>query len=149
MLCLFLSSLSWPAQADLLILGSWQPPTHCPRGAARSLCCTPGSLGRRLGDQTGGLGCGTQHTQVAHGRQLRRSFAPSPLVCLFLQAEPGFVFHHANAYVEGGRITVDCVRYPRLPDFKGCRSDGHTFVQVSAHALCSSRQDCHVTLHLR
>ena len=76
--------------------------------------------------------------------------APFPLAGLLLQAEPGFVFHHANAYVEGGRITVDCVRYPRLPDFKGCRSDGHTFVQVSAHPLhCSAKQDCHVTLRLR
>eukprot|EP00891_Asterochloris_glomerata_P008177 jgi/Astpho2/8177/Aster-03105 len=57
-------------------------------------------------------------------------FKPAPGETLLLQAEPGFVFHHANAYVEDGHIIVDCVRYPRLPDFKGCRSHGHTFVQT-------------------
>ena len=75
--------------------------------------------------------------------------APSPLVCLFVQAEPGFVFHHANAYVEDGHIIVDCVRYPRLPDFKGCRSHGHTFVQVSAPALqCNAGLPCDLALAL-
>ena len=38
-----------------------------------------------------------------------------------LTASAGFVFHHANAYEasqDGSTITIDCVRYPWMPDFK-------------------------------
>ena len=125
----------------------WKPAAvlHCPGElqvhCAALLAALSGT--HQLGCWTQMLGCDTQHHPGGG------ALVPSPPVCPCLQAEAGFVFHHANTYVEDGRIIVDCVRYPRLPDFKGCRSDGPTFVQVSAQALqCKAGLPCDPALAL-
>ena len=52
-----------------------------------------------------------------------------------LQGASGFVFHHANAYeTQDGRVIVDAIRYPTLPDFEQACGSGRNFIQVSTFA---------------
>ena len=51
-----------------------------------------------------------------------------------LQGQPGFVFHHGNAFETAeGCVVVDAIRYPTLPDFDQACGSGRNFVQVCLH----------------
>lgn len=52
-------------------------------------------------------------------------------LCHGLQGDPGFVFHHANAFERRERqVVVDAIRYPTLPDFDQACGSGRHFEQV-------------------
>ena len=56
-------------------------------------------------------------------------------LCFGLQGDPGFVFHHANAFeAREGRVVVDAIRYPTLPDFDQACGSGRHFEQVCVNS---------------
>ena len=56
-----------------------------------------------------------------------------------LEASAGFVFHHANAYEaaqDGSTITIDCVRYPWMPNFEQVSAIYHvSSLSITIHTI--------------